>query len=44
MPTTQPKQLARARTRPHTKSKRSPNESIRDQSKAHAKQNTRSAI
>jgi len=37
-PTTQPKQLARARSRPHCKSKRSPNQSIRDQSKAHANQ------
>ena len=37
-PVTQPKQLARARARPHSKSKRSPNQSIRDQSKAHANQ------
>jgi len=42
-PTTQPEQLARARARPHSKSKRSPNQSIRDQSKAHANQSIRSA-
>jgi len=42
-PTTQPKQLARARARPHSKSERSPNHSIRDQSKAHANQSIRSA-
>jgi len=35
-PTTPLKQLARARARPHSKSKRSPNDSIKDQSKAHA--------
>jgi len=29
-PTTQPKQLARARSRPHSKSKRSPDQSFRD--------------
>jgi len=42
-PTTPLKQLARARARPHTKSKPSPNQSIRDQSKAHANQSIRSA-
>ena len=42
-PTTQPKRLARARPRPHSKSKRSPNQIIRDQSKAHANQSIRSA-
>jgi len=42
-PTTPLKQLARARARPHSKSKRSPNQSIKDQSKAHANQNIRSA-
>ena len=42
-PTTQPKQLARARARPHSKLKRSPNQSIRDQSKAHANQSIKSA-
>jgi len=42
-PTTQPKQLALARARPHSKSKRPPNQSIRDQSKAHANQSIRSA-
>ena len=42
-PTTQPKQLARARARPHSKSKRSPNQNSRDQSKAHANQSIRSA-
>jgi len=41
-PTTQPKQLTRARARPHSKSKCSPNQSIRDQSKAHANQSIRS--
>jgi len=42
-PTTQHKQLARARARAHSKSKRSPNQSIRDQSKVHANQSIRSA-
>jgi len=42
-PTTPLKQLARARGRRHTKSKPSPNQSIRDQSKAHANQTIRSA-
>jgi len=42
-PTTQPKQLARARARPHSKSKRSPNQCIRDHSKAHANKSIRSA-
>jgi len=43
-PTTQPKQLARARARPYSKTKRSSNQSIRDQGKAHANQSIRSAI
>ncbi|OSX72358.1 hypothetical protein BU14_0443s0002 [Porphyra umbilicalis] len=42
-PTTQPKQLARARARPHSKSKHSPNQCIRDHSKAHANKSIRSA-
>jgi len=42
-PATLPKQLARARARPHSKSERSPNQSIRDQSKVHANQSIRSA-
>jgi len=42
-PTTPLKQLARARARPHSKSKRSPNQSIKDQSKANANQSIRSA-
>ena len=42
-PTTPLKQLARARARPHSKSKPSPNQSIKDQSKSHANQSIRSA-
>jgi len=42
-PTTPLKQPTRARARPLSKSKRSPNESVKDQSKAHANQSIRSA-
>jgi len=42
-PTRQPKQLARARARPHSKSERSTNQSITDQSKARTNQSIRSA-
>jgi len=42
-PTTQPEPLARARARPHSKARRSPSPSIRNQSKDYANQSIRSA-
>jgi len=42
-PSTKPKQLARAHARRHSKTKCSPNQSIKNQCKVHANQSVRSA-